>query len=441
MIFEFLQNAIVQIKQDIENIEIVKAALYASSLGTILYFLRFLPARALNLITRLAVYSIEVNNNDPAYVWLQKWLSKHTFSKRARHLVVSTNKYREVDDDGYESHERNEDEVNIAYKPDVGRYLMYYKRFPILLSIDRERIEERNMYAESLRFTALFRKKLLKELVGEASQCIFSNEKKTISLYMGKHDYWTIVGEKPFRLLSSLVYPKSLGEGLLNDAKQFLARKTWYQEMGIPWRRGYLLYGPPGNGKTSLAFALASELKFDIYCLNLAGSGVNDDILLSLLNEVPEKSILLIEEIDEAFKKKNKKADKLQQLTHTGLLNALDGVTSREGRITVMTTNYKECISPALIRPGRADLHIYVGNATTKQAQVMYERFYPTQEAKFAHQFAAKIANLSREVSMAELQNLLLSYQGEPLLTIDKVFDCLGCLDLPTTKDDLDKAA
>ncbi len=439
MIFDFFQNAIVQIKQDIGNVEIVRAAIYASSLGTILYFLRFLPARALKLITRLTIYSVEVNNNDPAYVWLQKWLSKHAFSKRARHLVVSTNKYREIDDDGYESHDQDEDEVNIAYKPDVGRYLMYYRRFPVLLSIGRERIEERNMYAESLRFSTFFRKKLLKELVSEASQCVFASKKKTISLYMVKHDYWSVVSEKPFRLLSSLVYPKSLGESLLSDARQFLAKKAWYQEMGIPWRRGYLLYGPPGNGKTSLAFALASELKFDIYCFNLAGSGVSDDRLLSLLNKVPEKSILLIEEIDETFKKKNKKADKLQQVTHTGLLNALDGVTSCEGRITIMTTNYKECISPALIRPGRADLHIYVGNATTEQAKVMYERFYPAQEAKLAHQFADKVASLNHEVSMAELQNLLLSYQGEPLLTINKVFECLG--NLPATKDGLDKAA
>ncbi len=439
--FDFFQNALGQIRQDFENIEIVKAALYASSLGTILYILRSFPARVIALINRAAIYSVEVSNNDSAYIWVQKWLSRHTFSKRARHLVVSTNQYREVDDDGYESHLQSVDEINIAYKPDVGRYLMFYKGFPLLLSIDRERIEERNMYAESLRFTVFFRKRLLKKLVSEASQYAASSDRKTIGIYIASHDYWSNASEKPFRPLSSLVYSKTLGESLLNDAKKFIDKKNWYQEMGIPWRRGYLLYGPPGNGKTSLAFALASELKFDIYCLNFAGGGINDDRLLNLLNEVPEKSILLIEEIDEAFKKKNKKADKFQQVTHTGLLNALDGVTSREGRITIMTTNYKECISPALIRPGRADLHICVGNAAKEQARAMYERFYPTQDATLAHQFATNIASLSREVSMAELQNLLLSYQGKPLLTIDKVFECLDYENLEVSKGHLDKAA
>ena len=95
---------------------------------------------------------------------------------------------------------------------------------------------------------------------------------------------------------------------------------------------------------------------------------------LSLFNQVPEKSLVLIEEVDEAFEK-TKKAERGQGLSHTALLNALDGISSREGRITIMTTNFKERISTALIRPGRADLHLYVGNATPAQAEKMFLRF------------------------------------------------------------------
>ena len=74
--------------------------------------------------------------------------------------------------------------------------------------------------------------------------------------------------------------------------------------LGIPYRRGYLLHGPPGSGKSSFIQALAGSLSYDICLLNLSERGLADDKLIHLLSNTPERSIVLIEDIDAAFNKR-----------------------------------------------------------------------------------------------------------------------------------------
>jgi mitochondrial chaperone BCS1 len=414
MLYDVLQNFIAQISHDIQNIELVKAALYASTIGSLLYLVKFLPVRFMAWLRRVTLCSVTVSNNDPAYTWLQLFFAKENLGRRARRLVVSTSEHVEQDNDDYGDEVKSKANSSIAYKPDVGRYLIRYKGYPLLLETTRERIEQRNMYSETITITSVFRRGLLLELLSEAASFAKEREKKAITLYTASGHYWANAGERPFRPLSSLVYAQDIGATLLNDAQKFLSEKDWYQDMGIPWRRGYLLYGPPGNGKTSLAFALASELKFDVYIFNLA-SGLGDESVQNLMGRVPEGSIVLLEEVDETFNGTKKRSG----VSHTGLLNALDGISSREGRIVMMTTNYKERISPALVRPGRADVHLYVGNASGAQTIKMFAKFYPDSE--LASRFADEVAKLGQEISMAALQNHLLTFRGNPELTIERV--------------------
>jgi chaperone BCS1 len=86
--------------------------------------------------------------------------------------------------------------------------------------------------------------------------------------------------------------------------KHFLGRKQWYAKRGIPWRRGYLLHGPPGSGKTSYIQALAGSLGYDIYLINLSLRGLADDKLTLLLSQAPPRSLILIEDVDAAFNKR-----------------------------------------------------------------------------------------------------------------------------------------
>lgn len=98
---------------------------------------------------------------------------------------------------------------------------------------------------------------------------------------------------KQGRSIESVILPTCVefpqyteSEALLEDAKEFLSSETWYAERGIPFRRGYLLHGIPGGGKTSLVIAVASELSLPIYSLSLSSSLLSDEVLVRLLQEI-----------------------------------------------------------------------------------------------------------------------------------------------------------
>jgi chaperone BCS1 len=87
-------------------------------------------------------------------------------------------------------------------------------------------------------------------------------------------------------------------------------------------------------------------------------------------------------------------------VSFSGLLNALDGVRTQEGRILFMTTNHPENLDPALVRPGRVDLQVKLDYASFHQMEELFMRFHPTQRP-LAKEFAKTLPD--RKVSMAAL--------------------------------------
>src|SRR6266702_673059 len=197
-------------------------------------------------------------------------------------------------------------------------------------------------------------------------------------------------------------------------------------DLGIPFRRGYLLYGAPGSGKTSIIHSLAGELGLGVYMISL--SKLDDAGLNSLISSLPQQCVTIMEDIDAAFTHgltrdisgtdledprlfhpsrrgddgdpKDDPNDKRDggrssgsesessgsKLTLSGLLNALDGISAQEGRILFATTNRYHTLDPALTRPGRMDLHVEFRLASRYQSRELYKRFYipNTSEAEGA---------------------------------------------------------
>lgn len=104
-----------------------------------------------------------------------------------------------------------------------------------------------------------------------------------------------------------------------------------------------------------------------------------------LLNSAPKKSIILIEDVDAIFTER-KNTEKTNALTFSGFLNAIDGVRSQQGRIIIMTTNFKDKLDPALLRPGRTDEMYEINYASRYQIEKMCLRFY--KDEKIAKEFA-----------------------------------------------------
>ena len=144
---------------------------------------------------------------------------------------------------------------------------------------------------------------ILKEFI-DASVChSMKSDEGKVGIYE-QHRWgigWTKVQSKKPRALDSVVLDTKLKNEIIADIKSFQGSAQWYLEKGVPYRRGYLLHGPPGTGKTSFTQAIAGELKLNICYLNLSGGNMDDDDLNRALNDAPAHSIILLEDIDGIF--------------------------------------------------------------------------------------------------------------------------------------------
>jgi len=128
---------------------------------------------------------------------------------------------------------------------------------------------------------------------------------------------------------------------------------------------------------------------------------------MDLCLEIPPGSLILLEDIDCACIDRDKSSG--DDLTLSGLLNAIDGVTATEGRIMFMTTNYRDKLDDALIRPGRCDLSIELDSATADQASRLFLHFYPHLNSR-----AASFGLENKGKSMAYIQGLLIQGKNKP---------------------------
>lgn len=148
---------------------------------------------------------------------------------------------------------------------------------------------------------------------------------------------------------------------LVQEVRHWMTSEDWYKARGIPWRRGWLLHGGPGTGKTSLTRAVAEDLDLPVFAFDLA-TLFNNELQAAwqkMLESVP--CIALFEDIDSVFDGRENKVG--GHLTYDCFLNCLDGVERADGVLLVITTNRLEKLDPALgipssqisTRPGRLD--------------------------------------------------------------------------------------
>ncbi|KAG0244817.1 hypothetical protein BGW41_006375 [Actinomortierella wolfii] len=218
---------------------------------------------------------------------------------------------------------------------------------------------------------------IIQSLIMEAQRKFIDRDKaRTVIFAADQYGAWRRTKSRPKRPLDTIVMDPKLKQYIVDDAKEFFASESWYAERGLPFRRGLLLYGSPGTGKTSFIHALAGELGLNIYVINLSSKGLTDDTLSELVSDTPARCLLLIEDVDAAFVQRESK-DAGANITFSGLLNAIDGVAAQEGRMLCMTTNHLDRLDDALIRPGRIDIRARFGKATKSQAKELFIKFYP----------------------------------------------------------------
>jgi len=218
-------------------------------------------------------------------------------------------------------------------------------------------------------------------------------DKKKLKMFISSQegDYFTSIGTRPKRSLESIFLPKEKKSNIVQLITRFLDPKTvqLYRDFGINHKLTILLEGVPGTGKSSLIAALASHFNFNLAMISFTPKMTDVSFINSMRmwerkrseetnNDDDERDTLLcIEDIDCIFKERKSNDESRNMVTFSGILNALDGITTSENQIVILTTNHIEHLDPALIRPGRVD-HImrfdYAVKEQIKEIFTVYTR-------------------------------------------------------------------
>ncbi|TFK39775.1 P-loop containing nucleoside triphosphate hydrolase protein [Crucibulum laeve] len=337
--------------------------------------------------------------DDNSYSWMMIWLSKQPAWTEARDVEISTHSFGLSDYEDREGLEGEDEPMSlasggrkVAFLPSISStYTIWYKNRWMRVTRTEKQTGYYGKAEETLEICILaWDRRVLNQLLLEAKKEYMSAKEQSISIYVSDvSNNWRHVASRPKRPLHSIVLDPGIKDLLIDDATDFLQSKNWYSVRGIPFRRGYLLYGAPGSGKTSIIHSLAGELGLDVYVISLSRAGLDDNALSGLISELPQKCIALMEDIDAAFTQTLNRdeeptppvpggppAPPSSKISLSGLLNALDGVGAQEGRILFATTNKYSSLDPALCRPGRMDIHIEFKLASKYQAAELYRRFY-----------------------------------------------------------------
>lgn len=400
---------------------IFSGVIAAGGITSILMFFRQWGVSFIRWLYSLLFVSVSVNSNTKTFSDVESWLATNSYLKSVR-----CRRFRLIDED-----ERSE--FNNGYQSVLtigeGTHTLFIGSH--LFRISRRATEQGGNYGKLLEHYDIYCLSFSKSPIYEFLNQIKLNKsnKMMLPIYRWKDGWWDSISTRNFRDESSLFTNNDIIGTLKNDLNWFLNNSSWYNDRGIPYRRGYLLSGAPSPGKTSIVSILASLFHKGICILDINNCR-SDSELLEVVIKIPKNTIILIEDVDAISHKKvncrtkrgdspdDNDDDNSSGVSLSGLLNALDGISYKDGTIIIMTSNHPDEIDHAILRPGRINLHVKFDLADIECCTKMLKAFYPDISNEDINEFRNIIP---APIQQARLQELFIGFKDDPKKLLNSI--------------------
>lgn len=324
-----------------------------------------------------------------------------------RQIKIITKWIEEIDPKNFKYHINNPYDYKKNDNPILkGEFVLHIDtRTFIFISVGEQK-EEKGIYMY------IFGKKAFKWFKIIANKAQYANDTNMMYSISARNSedgqYWTCVGSTfNARPMDTLFFDKNIKDKICKHLDDWLANEEVYKDRGLTFKTGILLYGVAGTGKSSLASAIATYLNCGLITIDTATfADLNITEVVESINADNNRYVILIDEIDTIFTSRDDdNITDSQKVRTSKLLSLLDSQQSPNNVIFVATTNYVDKLDKAVIRKGRFDMSIELGNISKDTAMEMCKSFNLTKEQsmKAISEFDGK------EINPAELQNVILT--------------------------------
>jgi ATP-dependent Zn protease len=406
---------------------------------------------SLNYEYQKATNAYSVNNFSIIYLSIMNYISNNT--------KIEVNSLTHINSGRFESSENDKrTKINDLF------YSLDERNFEIMISKDiyctitksedevkseltSYKIIKNNIEIYSYKYNTDYLKDFIKKECYEPFLINFNNDfkgKQFLFKYINYDTEWERFNIHKRELLNTRNFDSIFfeqKEKLIEQLDFFLNNKEWYLKKGIPYKLGIILYGYPGCGKTSIIKAILNYTKRHGLFINLNNFEKENEFQRifsekEIMNhhvphnqrvyifeemdtckitkkrnedfeEIPEKIDGIETKLVEAFMKKNGSDTSIKssnEMTLGTLLNLFDGIDSSEGTIVIATTNHINKIDPALIRPGRMDIHIELQKCSRLITLQLLEHFYEIDYVTLHKKYSSKI--IEYQYSPAEINQI-----------------------------------
>jgi transitional endoplasmic reticulum ATPase len=213
---------------------------------------------------------------------------------------------------------------------------------------------------------------------------------------------------------SNVILDEDMKKALVADVTNFFDGQQTYTDLKVPWKRGVIYYGPPGNGKTISIKAMMHTLYQrgvetgdkrltvpTLYVRTLASYGGPEYSLRLIFGKARQEApcYLVFEDLDSI----------VNDNVRSYFLNEVDGLSSNDGIMMVGSTNHLDRLDPGISkRPSRFDRKYFFPNPDFDQ-RVQYAQFWQrklesNKDVEFPDELCKKIAGITDDFSFAYMQ-------------------------------------